>query len=94
MKYIMWLFRALLFFALFVFALNNQQVVAVHFLLGNFLQAPLIVVILVVFLCGLSLGVLVMTPRWWKRRKHEGASTAAQPKKAAPEASTTLPHGI
>ena len=69
MKYLMWLLKAAIFFTLFAFALNNQQAVAVHFFFGTFWQAPLVLVVLVAFACGLALGVLVMMPRWWKKRK-------------------------
>ncbi|MDB5886754.1 MAG: hypothetical protein JWR74_2925 [Polaromonas sp.] len=69
MKYLMWLLKAAIFFTLFAFALNNQQTVAVHFFFGTLWQAPLVLVVLVTFSCGLSMGILVMTPRWWKNRK-------------------------
>ena len=69
MKYLIWLLKAAIFFTLFAFALNNQQAVAVYFFFGALLKAPLVLVVLVAFSCGLALGVLVMMPRWWKRRK-------------------------
>ena len=65
----MWLLKAALFFTLFAFALNNQQTVAVHFFFGTLWQAPLVLVVLVTFACGLFMGILVMMPRWWKKRK-------------------------
>lgn len=73
MKYLMWLLKAAIFFTLFAFALNNQQTVAVHFFFGTLWQAPLVLVVLIVFTCGLALGIFVMMPRWWKKRR------AAQP---------------
>ena len=69
MKYLMWLLKAAIFFTLFAFALNNQQTVAVHFFFGTLWQAPLVLVVLAAFACGLALGVFVMMPRWWKKRK-------------------------
>ncbi|MFC5521593.1 LapA family protein [Polaromonas jejuensis] len=69
MKYLMWLLKAAIFFTLFAFALNNQQTVAVYFFFGTLWQAPLVLVVLAAFACGLALGVLVMMPRWWKKRK-------------------------
>lgn len=65
----MWLLKAAIFFTLFAFALNNQQAVAVHFFFGTLWSAPLVLVVLAAFTCGLFLGVLVMIPRWWKRQK-------------------------
>ena len=73
MKYLMWLLKAAIFFTLFAFALNNQQPVAVHFFFGTLWQAPLVLVVLAAFACGLALGIFVMMPRWWKTRR------AAQP---------------
>lgn len=73
MKYLLWLLKAAIFFTLFAFALNNQQVVTVHFFFGTFWQAPLVLVVLTAFVGGLIAGVLVMVPRWWKQR-----STAAK----------------
>ncbi len=69
MKYLMWLLKAAIFFTLFAFALNNQQVVAVYFFFGTLWKAPLVLVVLASFSCGLALGVLLMMPRWWKKRK-------------------------
>lgn len=82
MKYLMWLLKAAIFFTLFAFALNNQQTVAVHFFFGTLWQAPLVLVVLVAFACGLSLGILVMMPRWWKK-----------PKATLPPGSGTSPDG-
>jgi putative membrane protein len=93
-KYLMWLLKAAIFFTLFAFALNNQQTVAVHFFFGTLWQAPLVLVVLATFACGLSMGILVMMPRWWKKRK-----TAATPASAAlPDEAVNNPvplqHGI
>ena len=68
MKYLMWLLKAAIFFTLFAFALNNQQAVAVNFFFGALWNAPLVLVVLAAFACGLALGVLLMMPRWWRNR--------------------------
>ena len=68
MKYLMWLLKAAIFFTLFAFALNNQQAIAVNFFFGALWKAPLVLVVLAAFACGLALGVLLMMPRWWKKR--------------------------
>ena len=73
MKYLMWLLKAAIFFTLFAFALNNQQAVAVNFFFGTVWKAPLVMVVLSVFATGLALGVLLMMPRWWKKR-HSGSN--------------------
>ena len=69
MNYLIWLLKAAIFFTLFAFALNNQQAVAVNFFFGTFWKAPLVLVVLTVFGTGLGLGVLLMMPRWWKKRR-------------------------
>jgi lipopolysaccharide assembly protein A len=75
MKYLMWLLKAAIFFTLFAFALNNQQAVAVNFFFGTVWKAPLVMVVLSVFAAGLALGVLLMMPRWWKKR-HSGSNVS------------------
>ncbi len=91
MKYLMWLLKAAIFFTLFAFALNNQQTVSVNFFFGTLWQAPLVLVVLTAFACGLALGVLVMIPRWWKKRQATRQTPAAQ---TATEPPTNVPHGI
>jgi len=92
-KYLMWLLKAAIFFTLFAFALNNQQMVAVHFFFGTLWQAPLVLVVLAAFACGLALGVFVMMPRWWKKRKtaqrHPFGSTTS-----ATDNPSSFHHGI
>ena len=77
MKYLMWLLKAAIFFTLFAFALNNQQIVAVYFFFGTLWKAPLVLVVLASFGGGLALGVLLMTPRWWKKRNARSADMYA-----------------
>ena len=69
MKYLSWLLKAAIFFTLFAFALNNQQAVAVNFFFGTMWKAPLVLVVLATFSIGLALGILLMMPRWWKKRQ-------------------------
>lgn len=90
----MWLLKAAIFFTLFAFALNNQQTVAVHFFFGTLWQAPLVLVVLATFACGLSMGVLVMMPRWWKKRKTALPHTLAASPEEARHNSASIHHGI
>ena len=69
MKYLLWLLKAAIFFTLFAFALNNQQIVSVNFFFGTLWQAPLVIVVLATFAAGVALGILLMMPRWWKKRR-------------------------
>lgn len=93
MKYLTWLLKAAIFFTLFAFALNNQQTVAVHFFFGTLWQAPLVLVVLAAFAGGLALGIFVMMPRWWKKRK--ASRSASIPATAAADTPpSALHHGI
>lgn len=102
MKYLVWLLKAAIFFTLFAFALNNQRDATVHFFFGTRWQAPLVLVVLCAFGCGIATGVLGMVPRWWKyrhaaRRAHVVAepsapmpATPAQPSRPIDQ----VPHGV
>lgn len=73
---------AFIFFAAFAFALNNQQTVTVRWFFGLDWQAPLVIVVLLVFAAGCAVGVLAMVPAWWRHRKaarQSGAVGAAPP---------------
>jgi lipopolysaccharide assembly protein A len=67
-----WTLKAAIFFALFAFALNNQQDATVYFFLGTQWTAPMVLILLVFFAAGLLAGVLAMVPRWWKQRSAAG----------------------
>lgn len=69
MRVLVWLFRAFVFFALFAFALNNQQPATVHWFFGVQWHAPLVIVVLAAFAAGCSIGVLAMLPGWWRHRR-------------------------
>lgn len=86
MRIIVWAFRAVLFFTLFAFALNNQQEVSVRWFFGHEWHAPLIIIVLVAFALGCAFGVLAMVPAWWRQRREAQRKLAA----AAPETSDSL----
>jgi lipopolysaccharide assembly protein A len=69
MRILVWIFRALIFFTLFAFALNNQQQAQVRWFFGVEWHAPMVIVVLVVFAAGCALGVLAMVPAWWRHRR-------------------------
>ncbi len=69
MKYLMWLLNAALFFVLFAFALNNQDMVTLHLFFGARWQAPMVVVVLLSMLIGVFLGVVAMVPLWLRAKK-------------------------
>ena len=100
MKNLMWLLQLLLkaaiFFTLFAFALNNQHDAVVHFFFGTTWSAPLVLVLLTVFVMGVAVGVVGMVPRWWKhRRLAQLAGTTAKPEATPPAPNTAdSTHGI
>ena len=69
MRVLVWLLRAFVFFALFAFALNNQQEAAVRWFFGAQWRAPMVIVVLAAFAAGCVFGVLAMLPSWWKHRR-------------------------
>jgi len=101
MRVLVWAFRALIFFILFAFALNNQQLAKVHWFFGVEWQAPLVIVVLVVFAAGCALGVAAMVPSWWRHRRQAmrspmpvSSTTAAAPAAdgASPASDFVLEH--
>lgn len=99
MKHLMWLLKwilkAAIFFALFAFALNNQQDATVHFFFGTEWRTPLVLVVLAAFAAGLVAGVLAMVPRWWKHRSAASrAQTAAASAAGTPSQPPVPPHGL
>jgi uncharacterized integral membrane protein len=79
LKYLAWLLKAVIFFVLFAFALNNQGAVTLHFFFGNQWQAPLVLVVLATFVMGLVAGMLVMVPVWLTARKRAAKTVATAP---------------
>lgn len=88
MRVLVWLVRALLFFCLFAFALNNQHTVTVHGFFGHALTAPLVIVVLAAFALGAALGMLALAPAWWHQRE------AAQQARSAPPPASTSPAAL
>ncbi|WP_353137050.1 lipopolysaccharide assembly protein LapA domain-containing protein [Limnohabitans sp.] len=98
MKNLMWLLqfilKAAIFFTLFAFALNNQHDAVVHFFFGTTWRAPLVLVLLAVFVMGVAIGVIGMVPRWLKhRRLVQLADTSAPEIKASASSSADPTHG-
>lgn len=83
MRLIIWLLRALVFFILFAFALNNQQEVTLNWFFGYQWQSRTVFVVLAAFALGCAVGVFAMVPSWWRHR--------AQAKQHAPAPPQTPP---
>jgi len=92
MRLIVWLIRAFIFFTLFAFALNNQQTTTVRWFFGAQWQAPMVIIVLVVFAAGCAVGVLAMLPDLWRRwRLNRRLASPAAPAPAVAATSSILP---
>ena len=97
MRVITWVFRVFVFFALFAFALNNQQEAGVRWFFGYEWRAPMVFIVLAAFALGCAFGVFAMVPAWWRHRrvarKHAPViSATVDAPLAAPARETTIPH--
>ena len=64
---------------LFAFALNNQELVELHFFFGKQWHAPMALVALAIFVLGMIAGIVVMLPLWLTaRRQVKAALESAQ----------------
>lgn len=88
----MWLLNAAIFFALFAFALNNQEPVTLHLFFGARWQAPLVLVLLCVLVVGVFLGVLVMLPLWLRARAARQRLARGAPSASTEGESSLIPH--
>ena len=88
MRLLVWLFRAFVFFALFAFALNNQQTAIVRWFFGVEWRTPMVIIVLTAFAAGCAIGVLAMVPAWWKHRRVATRQATPAAKPAAAPAST------
>ena len=86
MRVIVWLLRGFVFFCLFAFALNNQQVVSVNWFFGFQSHAAMVFVVLAAFALGCVIGVVAMVPSWWRhRRVAKQQRKAVSAKEASPD---------
>ena len=69
MRLIIWILKALVFFTLFAFALNNQHLASVKWFFGVEWQAPMVFVVLAAFAAGCAMGVVAMVPGRWRTRQ-------------------------
>ncbi len=72
LRHLSWILRALLFAALFLFALKNTDPVTVRYYFGVAWQAPLVVVLLVIFVLGVAGGILATLGYVLRQRKEIG----------------------
>jgi uncharacterized integral membrane protein len=88
MRIFVWLFRGAIFFALFAFALNNQDAASVKWFFGYEWRAPMVFIVLGAFVLGCVFGVLAMVPSWWRHRR---VARRHRPEPALPNAAAAPP---
>ena len=80
MRLVVWLVRAVLFFVLFAFALNNQHDASIRWFFGREWHTPMVFIVLAAFALGCSFGVLAMVPSWWRHRRVAKRHAPAAPR--------------
>ena len=99
MRILVWLARAVVFFLLFAFAINNQQETTLKWFFGYESRAPLVFIVLSTFAVGCAMGVFAMVPSWWRQRRevkrHQKALLASStlPEMTPASAATANPPG-
>ena len=83
MQALVWILRFLIVLVLIWFAVKNHDLVKVHGLPGQFWEAPLVFVMLVVFIGGVIIGLLAWVPTVVRQRREIGRL-----KKSAAQAAT------
>lgn len=89
MRTLVWLLRALLFFTLFAFALNNSHEAVVRWFFGHEWRAPQVIIVLLAFGLGAAFGVLAMVSAWWRHRR---AAQRAEPAASPASEPTAVPY--
>ena len=69
MSYLNWFLRAVLFIALLGFAVKNDQTVTLRYFFGYIWQSSLVIVLLLFFAAGASVGVLAMFANVLQQRR-------------------------
>lgn len=78
MTYLTFALRSFLFLVLFLFALKNHEPVTLKFYFDLEWRAPLILLLLTFFFCGIVIGVAALLPGVMRRRREISALTSAQ----------------
>ena len=103
MQPIVWIVRFAIVIVLVWFAVKNAQMITLHGLPDQTLQAPLVFVLLVAFVAGAVIGLLAWIPTVVRQRREiarlkkavtQAAAVAAIAPPAAAEPTGTDVHGI
>lgn len=69
MKYLAWLFRAVVFLFLLGFAMKNDQPIVLRYFFGYEWHASLVLVLLLFLSAGAAIGILAMLSSTLRQRK-------------------------
>ena len=69
MRYLNWVFRAVLFIVLLGFAVRDDQPVTLRYFFGYEWQSSLVIVLLIFFAAGAAVGVLAMLTNVLQQRR-------------------------
>jgi uncharacterized integral membrane protein len=83
MQALVWILRLFIVLVLVWFAVKNAQQVDINGLPGQVWQAPLVFVLLVVFVAGVIIGLLAWVPTVIRQRREIGRLKRAAEKQAA-----------
>ncbi len=96
MQTVVWILRFVIVVVLVWFAVKNAQVVTIYGLPEQQWQAPLVFILLIVFVAGMVIGLLAWVPTVVRQRREIGrlrkANAQALAMPAAP--ADEPPHGI
>ena len=95
MQTVVWILRFVIVVVLVWFAVKNAQVVTIYGLPDQQWQAPLVFILLIVFVAGMLIGLLAWVPTVVRQRREIARlkKAAAAPVPAMP-AAPEPPHGI
>lgn len=100
MQTVVWILRFLIVVILVWFAVKNAQLITIQGLPGQSWEAPLVFILLIVFVAGVLIGLLAWVPTVVRQRREIGKlkkSLAQPPGAAAAPAEPAVPgppHGI
>ena len=95
MQTVVWILRFVIVVVLVWFAVKNAQVITIYGLPNQEWQAPLVFILLIVFVAGMLIGLLAWVPTVVRQRREIGRlkKAAANPL-PTPPATVEPPHGI
>ncbi len=95
MRVLAWILRIVLFLALFLLALKNTDTVSLRLYFDQVWQAPLILVLLVFFAAGATIGVIAtLTTVFRQRREISRLQRELRSRAPVDDGSTGAPPGL